>query len=156
MYRLKLTLAIFLLVTALALILSNTATPNAEVLFNLKRFQEKNFLSLKSSPEEKVNYYFVLLERRLKEIEDLKNSEEKTHLSSASLRYSTTAGELTDYLFRNGLTKYKEVVLEKFQKDQERLKFLVDSFPRDQGDEWKYIEDGINYLKVYSERLQKL
>jgi hypothetical protein len=156
MYRLKVGTAIFLFVISLALILSNSADPSSELLFNLKRFQEKNFLSHKNNPEDKVNYYFVLLERRLKEIEDLRSSQNNIYMSPASLRYSTTAGELTDYLFQNGLAQYKDVTLEKFKKDQEKLTFLLDSFPREQGDEWKYIEDDINYLKIYSERLQKL
>jgi len=156
MYRIKVGLAILLFVIALSLVLSNSAAPDKELLFGLKRFQEKNFLSLKNSPEDKVNYYIVLLERRLREIEDLRKSENNTYMSPASLRYAATAGELTDFLFQNGLTQYKETILEKFQKDQEKLKFLVDSFPRTQGDEWKYIEDDINYLKINSERLQKL
>lgn len=111
---------------------------------------------LKFSPESKVKYYEVLLEKRLKDLSTVIDDGEPSYILSSSLRYSTTAGQLTEYMQKNNMKGDVPTVLNIFKEHQKTLSELINSYPKDRDGEWKYIQDDINYLDTYSEYLSKL
>jgi hypothetical protein len=152
--KIKLGLIGGLLLLIVALIFSDKALPSSPELYNLKRLQEKIFMLVKTSPQDKVNYYNLLLDKRLEEILAIIQNRDFNLILSSSLRYSTTAGLMTDLIKSNHLTDASSLVLEKFKKHQIIFKNLDDAYPKDEGQEWKYIQDDYNYLSIYSQQLK--
>lgn len=143
-----------LIIASVSLILSRNASPNSSLLFGLKRVQEKVFLSVKSGPNDKVDYMSSLLEERLKELGALIKNSSYDYLWSASLRYSTFAGQITDLIVSNRMTDRLEAVKKQFQDHKKVLNDLYVAYPKNTDNvEYKYLEDGINYLDIYLEML---
>ncbi len=152
--RTQLLSILFLTITALALFFSNTAKPDNPVLFGLKRLQENTFYNLKG---DKIDYSNTLLSKRLEELKGLANKEQSRFLWSASLRYSTTAGRITEMI--KGETSREKALkqIEVFKKDQEEIRKTLQQFPVDfSNEDWKFLEDAINYLDIYIDQLQKM
>lgn len=154
--RIKLGLIAILAVFALSLILAQEATPNFGPLFALKRTQEKIFLSLKNTPSERVDYMSALLDNRLDELSrDVKSQNYGYILPSAS-RYSTLAGQITDLIAANNLTDKVEPIKIQFLNHKKTLKDIYVIYPKNTKNvEYKYIEDDINYLDLYLDKLSK-
>lgn len=154
--NLKKILIVILAVVVVLLLLSNQATPDSPI-FGVKRLQEKAFLSISQSPEKKVDYYFSLLDKRLEEIDYLVKNNKSDLLWSASLRYSTTAGEVSKLIADNNLTSLASKAITKFKSHQSIFKSLGDNFPnRFNTEDWKYLQDGSNYLDQYITILSKI
>lgn len=156
--RIQMGLIIILIIFALSLILSQKANPDIPPLFTLKRLQEKAFFKLKSSPLSKGAYLESLLEVRLEELENLVDSRSYNYILSSSLRYSATAGELTNLVVSNNLKGEMDHLKNIFSKHQKRLLYLTDKYPKDipGNEEWKYIQDDFNYLGLYLDQLSKV
>lgn len=157
--RTKIELISIVILVALVILLLTSfgAQPDSGLSYNLKRLQEKVFLNFKFSPEAKINYYNLLLDERLQELKYLVGANKTNLLWSASLRYSTTAGELTDILIGNNLQNQAPYFINKFTKHREELQSLLAGYPRDfSNEDWKFLEDGINYLNLYLDKLSKL
>lgn len=153
--NLKKILIIILVLIAISLLLSNSTNPDAP-FFGIKRLQEKVFLSFSLTPEKKADYYLSLLDKRLEEINYLIRNNKTDHLWSASLRYSATAGEISKLIVDNKLTSYASKAIEKFKSHQKAFKNLDDTFPnRFESENWKYLQDGVNYLDQYINQLSK-
>lgn len=153
MTRLKISLISILFLGLVSLLLSQNATPQSQLFFGLKRIQEKKFLILKSSPLEKAKYQSQLLDRRLYDLQQLVKNKNYTYILNASLRYSTTAGELTQLIKDNKLVDLTKRTQEKFNQHLRLLENLYDSYPKDVNGEYKFIQDDINYLKIYLTQL---
>lgn len=154
--NLKKILIVILAVVVVLLLLSNQATPDSPI-FGVKRLQEKAFLSISNSPEKKADYYLVLLDKRLEEIDYLVKNNKFDHLWSASLRYSTTAGEVTKLITDNNLSSYVPDTIAKFKSHQSVFKNLGDNFPnRFDNEDWKFLQDASNYLDQYITILSKI
>lgn len=152
--KIKLGLIITVALFILSLILSQNATPDFPPFFNLKRVQEKAYLSLKSSPEAKVDYMSLLLDSRLKELEAQVNNESYNYILPSALRYSTTAGQMTELIIANNLTSHNDWVSELFKKHKQKLNEIYVIYPKNTDNvEYKYIEDDINYLDIYLQKL---
>lgn len=155
--KIKVGLIFILAIFALALVASQNANPDKPALFGLKRVQEKIYLKLKSTPVERVNYMSILLDSRLKELEDIVHSKSYDFVLFSALRYSTTAGQITETMVSNNLTSQLDFVRGLFINHRQRLKSLYDFYPKNTSNlEYKYIEDGINYLDIYLDQLSKL
>ncbi len=135
------------------MIFSDKAQPSSVELYALKRLQEKFFMAIKTNPRDKIDYYNILLDKRLEELKAIIKNRESNLILSSSLRYSTTAGLMTEIIRSNLLTDVVSPTKEKFKKHQEILKNLDDSYPKDEGEEWKFIQDDYNYLSIYSQQL---
>lgn len=154
--NLKKILIIILVLVATSLLLSNSANPGTP-FFGIKRLQEKVFLSFSLAPEKKADYYLSLLDKRLEEINYLIKNKKTDHLWSASLRYSATAGEISKLIIDNNLISYASKAIEKFKSHQKAFKNLDDTFPnRFNNEDWKYLQDGVNYLDQYISQLSKV
>lgn len=150
--RIKIFLIAVLIISALALIGSRSANPYDEALFGLKRVQEKVFLKLKSDPVDRVNYLSALLDERLEEFENV--IENKNHIWDSSLRYSTFAGQITNLITENNLRSKLPEIRKQFEEHKAKLYEMYVIYPKNTGDgEYKYIEDAINYLNAYLEKL---
>lgn len=157
LYRLEIILIIILAFGAFSLILTRYVNPDFTPLFGLKRLQEKTFLNVKSDPKSKVEYLSFLLNIRLDEIKYLVNNKKYNFLLDASLRYSTLSGEITDLIILNNLKSQLEPVKNQFLYHKEILNGLYIKYPKNTDNvEYKYLEDDMNYLDIYLNKLAKL
>lgn len=155
--RLEIVLIVLLILVAFSLILTRYVNPDFPPLFNLKRLQEKVFLNTKSSPESRVEYMTFLLNIRLDEIKYVVNSKKYDYLLTSSLRYSTLAGEITELIIVNNLQSQAEPLKNQFLYHKQILHDLYDSYPKNTDNiEYKYLEDDINYLDIYLNKLSRL
>lgn len=152
--RAQVLLIIFLSITAIALLFSNSAKPDNPVLFGLKRYQENIFYNFKG---DKIDYSNTLLAKRLEELKGLANGESARFLWAASLRYSTTAGRITEMIKGKNSKEKALKQIEAFNKDKKEIEQKLEEFPKDFGtDDWKFLEDAINYLNIYIKQLQEV
>ncbi len=152
----KKVLIVILTVVAGSLFLSNQASPDS-LLFGVKRLQEKVFMNISQTPEKKVDYYMSLLDKRLEEIDYLVKNKQSNYLWSASLRYSTSAGEISKLIVDNNLTSYASKAITKFKSHQIVLKNLDETFPNHYNvEEWKYLQDDSNYIDLYINQLSQI
>lgn len=151
--KIKTGITIVLLVLIVATLFSDRALPSSVELFTLKRLQEKFFMAIKTNPKDKIDYYNILLDKRIEELKTIIKNREPNLILSSSLRYSTTAGLMTELIISNHLTEVVNTTQEKFKKHQEIFKNLDNSYQKDEGEEWKFIQDDYNYLSIYSQQL---
>lgn len=150
----QLGLIITLVLFALALIFSQNANPDFPPLFSLKRIQEKAYLSLKNKPEDRVDYLSSLLNKRLAELDSQIRRQSYDYILPSSLRYSALAGQITDLVIANNLTDKVDSIKKMFLDHQKVLHNLDIIYPKNTDNwEWKYIQDDINYLKLYLDKL---
>lgn len=126
--------------------------PDAGSKYLIKRFKEKVFMFFKFDLNSKIVYYQVLLDRRLGELAYIAENRNIAHIETTSSRYESTAGQLAQILIVN---KNKEKLLEVKQKFKDHLLGLAkiqDSFLSSSA-EWRFIENDINSLKLYSQQI---
>ncbi len=154
----QLGLIIFLVVFALSLVLSQKANPSNSSLFSLKRVQEKVYLKLKSDPGVRVDYMIFLLNNRLYELDTVVKGKNYQFVLPSASRYSTLAGQITDLVITNNLKSKVESIKQTFENHQKVLNDLYVYYPKNIPDnvEWKYIQDDVNYLKIYLDKLSKI
>lgn len=158
MQQIKLSSIIILSILAILLLVSNNANPD-RIDYGFKRLQEKLFLSLHFSPPQKVNYYNTLLSQRLRELEYLTQNKKTYMLWQSSLRYATTAGEVTDVIIKNNLKDRANQFREEFNQHQQAINNLLINYPGDLDpteENSKFLTDAINYLNEYIEKLSKI
>lgn len=154
--QIKILLIIVLSIFGLSVILSRNAAPDSPFLFKVERLKEKSFMFLKFSQKSKVEYYKVLLGKRLRNLSTVIEDGEPSFILTSSLRYSTTAGQLTEYIQKNQMKSEVTPILNMFREHQKVLLDLINSYPKERDGEWKYIQDDINYLDTYSKYLSDL
>lgn len=158
MQQIKLATIIILAVLAIILLASNGANPD-RIDYGFKRAQEKLFLGLKFSPQQKVDYYQTLLNNRLKELEYLTYNKKTYMLWQSSLRYSATAGQVTDLIISNNLKDKAAQFATLFQKHQQEINNLLTNYPGDLDpteENSKFLTDAINYLNEYIDKLSQI
>ena len=125
------------------------ATPDYPVLYRIKRLEEKAYFLLLRKPEDEVNFSQGLLNLRLKELNHLVVVKEFDLLYPASLRYAAAADEAVNLVKVSGkaelITETKQLLVD--QKAD--LHNLLKTFPAQDSDSGKYIQDDINYLTIY-------
>ena len=152
--KIQLGAILILAVFALILLLSQTATLDNPVRFSFKRIQEKAYLNLKSNPQEQLDYMSFLLDRRLEELGNQVRRQSYSHILPSATRYSTLAGQITDLLVTNNLEDKIEGIKQQFLDHQKVLQDIYVMYPKNTDNvEYKYIEDDINYLKIYLDKL---
>lgn len=156
--KIKLGLIVVLIIMVVSLLLSRTANPDLPLFWGLKRIQEKVFLNLKPNPSQRVDYMSGLLDSRKDEIVNLVNNKSYNFILPSSLRYSTLAGQITDLIVANNLTDKVETIKNQFLDHKKALQTAYVIYPKNIPDnvEWKYIQDDINYLDLYLDKLSKI
>lgn len=158
MQRTKLAAIIVLGLLAILLVASNSANPD-RLDYGFKRLQEKLYLSLKFSPQQKADYYETLLNNRLNELKYLTNNKKTYLLWQSSSRYSATAGQLTDLIGQNDLKDKAAQFISIFQTHQAAINNLLTNYPGDLDpteENSKFLTDAINYLNQYIDKLSQV
>ena len=153
--QLKIIFTLVLAVFIICLLLSWSAIPSAPFTFKLKRLQEKIQLYLRVDPESSLDYQINLLSRRKDDIVSVVNIAEYSYILTSSLRYSTNAGEITESIIKNDMKQNIPATLDIFSQHSEIFKGLLEKYPKELNEEWKYIQDDINYLEIYSRMLNE-
>lgn len=137
-----------LLIFVLVLLNISVSNPASWPFYSLKRLYEKTQLSLKSNPEEKLNYQYNLLDNRLTELIFIAENQISSQVLTTSLRYSTTVGQITELIIKDNLKGEAQKAKEKFEAHLLIVKELSQTYPKDDS-EAKYIIDDVNYLQTY-------
>lgn len=155
--KIQLILIFVLAFFGLSLILSQNANPDATLIFGLKRIQEKTFLSFKSEPVSRLDYMSNMLENRLEELSNSVKNKKYDYVLPAASRYSSLAGQMTDLIIANNLSDKIDPVKNQFSAHAKVLHEIYVIYPKNtENVEYKYIEDDINYLKIYLDKLSKI
>lgn len=129
--------------------------PDSVLKYNFKRLGEKTILFFNFFPSGKVKYMQKLFEERLLELEYIVETKNIAHIEKMSQRYETTAGQLTELIVEKLLRRDAGKVRDTFDKHTEMLKFLRSQYEYDTA-EWRFIQNDINSLKIYSDQLSPL
>jgi hypothetical protein len=142
----------FLVIFVLILLNVSVATPNSWPFYDFKRLYEKTRLTLISSPEDKLNYQYSLLDKRLAELTFIVENKASSQILNTSLRYSTTAGQTVEIVIDNNMTDKLEKTKQKLEGHLLIVKNLIQKYPSDDS-EAKFIIDDANYLQIYINKL---
>ncbi len=154
--KIQLGLIAVLVVVVIALIVSQNASPDFPPFFALKRIQEKVFLNLKSSPQQVIDYKRSLLNNRLEELSSQVNRKSYGYILPSAQRYSTLAGEITETVISNNMKDQIPSIINQFNDHKKVLQDLYVIYPKNTDNwEWKYIQDDINYLDLYLDKLSQ-
>lgn len=153
--QIKILLSILSVIFIISFVLSQNTNPNSLFLYNLKRLQEKTILKLMIFPKNNLWYQTKLLEKRLNEIIAITNLNEHSFILKSSLRYSTTAGQITEYILTNNMQDKILPIQKILKRHRDVLQTVVDKYPKDLDVEWKFIQDDINYIDIYFKMLDQ-
>lgn len=129
---------------------ATVSMPDSPV-YPLKRLEEKAMFKLGSSRSKQISYNEMLLNRRFQELQYVLSLREYPLFLSSSLRYSTTAGDITDMIISDKDVAEAKNALHIFAKQRGELKHFVAK--KDTQNDWKFIQDSANYLTIYSNKL---
>ncbi len=141
-----------LIIFILLLLNISVAKPTNRPFYSLLRLYEKTQLSLKSDPKDKLNYQYELLDKRLGELDFIVRNGYSPYILTSSLRYSTTAGQITELIVNNNLKDESQKAKNKFETHMLIVKDLSNKYLKNDG-EIKYVIDDINYLQKYIDLL---
>ncbi len=142
--------------TAGVLFFSQDVPPDSG-FYPFRRISEKLLLQTQRTPLEKSAYYRHLLDQRLEDIRSMflnslaKDKTKNNDRLSSSLRYSTTAGEVTMLVNSNDLREEKLLLRKQFQSHRIIFEKMLNTYT---GHDRKYLEDNINYLTQYQKDLE--
>ena len=124
------------------------------IIYFAKRVWEKFCVKIVIKHESKVEYYEILIEKRLSELGYVAKSKNIGQTQKASERFSYFSGTLTEYLLeKEGVDEDKKRLRERFENYKKPLEELRDEFPANSSD-WMMISYCIDSLKEYSTKLQ--
>ena len=133
------------------------ADPSIAPLFALKRIQEKVFMKMKTTPTDRLEYMSLMLDSRLNELNSIVRGKNYDHVLYSSLRYSTLAGQMSEEVLTNNLNLRVDAVRKQFSDHLVILNDIYVFYPKNTSNlEYKYIEDDINYLKIYLDKLSAI
>lgn len=146
-----------LVVVVISLIASQSASPDFPPFFGIKRVQEKAFLNLKSGPQQVVDYKRNLLNTRLEELSSQVKRKSYGYILPSAQRYSTLAGEITETVISSNMKDQIPSIINQFNDHKKVLQNLYVIYPKNTDNwEWKYIQDDMNYLDLYLDKLSKI
>lgn len=146
-----------LVLIVVSLLLAQKADPDFPPFWGLKRVQEKVFFKFKSNASEQVDYMRGLLNIRLEELSNQVRRQSYNYILPSALRYSTLAGQITDTIIASNMKDQVPAVINQFKDHQKVLQDLYVIYPKNTDNwEWKYIQDDVNYLKIYLDRLKEI
>ena len=126
--------------------------PDSFYAYNGKRLWEKIVLLTKFSPTSKVKYMQKLLNERELELEYIIETKNSAHIEKTSQRYETTAGQLAEFIIKRSLKRSVGTTKDKFDKHTVILNYFKNEFSQDTA-EWRFVQNDINSLKIYSDKL---
>jgi hypothetical protein len=143
-----------LVIFVLILLNISVANPTSGVFYSLKRLYEKTQINLKQTPKEKLDYQYILLDKRLSELTYIVENGVSQGILTSSLRYSTTAGQITDIIIQNNFKDEAKKARGKFAIHYAIVKNLLQKYSGN-ASEMKFITDDLNYLTIYIKLLSE-
>lgn len=135
-------------VTAAAAIGYEQVNPKDGFNYGLKRFREKVSFFLKFSKDSKAKFLEKQVNMRLSELKYTINQKDMANFESATTRYFATVGQYTDFLKEKDVSYNKEEIVKNFDEHIAVIKELQKNFDSATA-EWRFLEDDINYIKIY-------
>lgn len=151
------TLIIYLATTLLIFFSILIIAQNVNVLsplFPLRRLDEKIILMTKHDPDSHTKYLLDLVDNRMSDLSFIMNKNQYAYLLPASLRYSSTVGTLTEYVQTHNLKQFTPDIQKKLSRHTQILQRLIKQY-HGKHEEWKYLQDDINYIEQYKTQLPK-
>lgn len=135
--------------------------PDNESIYKYKRAQEKFILDHKTESGSRADYYEELLDNRFKELNYLGKNNLGQYISTASSRYSTTLGELSELIVQNNLSDQRKKITQKLPEYKKQLKMVHDSLFVKYGvietlDQRWYLQRAMDSSDIFLEKLQAL
>jgi len=144
-------LVLGIILTGGTLFLAPQAHPDFPPLYKVKRLEEKVIEKTKHTPQARADYDAQLLQNRLEDIQYVTSNKEYGLFLGVSLRYGATAGTLRNFILTNRLHSKNSSTIQLFKTQQASIQKLL-SKKGDQ-EEWKFIQDDVNYLTIYQQGL---
>lgn len=124
--------------------------------YGLKRLKEKLLLILPfRSAKSKAGLYEQFTKNRLAELKYVVDQKDMANFENATTRYFTTVGQFVDFLTKNGTADQKSQAAKSLSTHTPVLEALRDTFEGQEKAEWRFMQDDINYVKLYTDQLQK-
>ena len=132
-----------------------TISPKYGYKYLFKRLREKiTLFVLSKNPLRKADYYSKLLDKRLAELKQVVEEKDIGNIETTSQRYSSTLGELVNFIKQNNLVEMKTKILAKMAEQLPLLESYQKNYSFNTA-EWRFVEHDIDYLKEYSSMLSK-
>lgn len=128
--------------------------PNGGFGYVTKRLGEKvKLFFLSFSRENKEGYYAELAGRRLAELKYVIEKEDLNNFEIATIRYSSTVGEWTEFILDEKLEERKRSAVEVMTKHLPVVEKLMTKYDGTTA-EWRFVKQDADYLNIYISKLQ--
>lgn len=127
------------------LIVYEKTNPDAGFLYKIKRFREKSYLTYlkKFKPQEVTDYYFVLINKRFRELKYVVEKNKLEFLETSVTRYNSQIGEVID------ITNEQGIDIQTFQPiieiQREIMPDLRDKYPANSA-QWLLLQQSLDIL----------
>lgn len=119
-----------------------------------KRLKEKvKLFFLSFSVESKENYYKELTEIRLAELKFVIDKNNMGNFEKATIRYSSTIGEWTEFILDEKLDERKRPAVEVMTTHLPVVEKLMTRYDGTTA-EWRFVKQDFDYLNIYISKLQ--
>lgn len=127
------------------LIVYEKTNPDARFLYKIKRFREKSYLAYlkRFKPQEVTDYYFVLINKRFRELKYIVEKNKIELLETSATRYNSQMGEVIDIINEQGID------IKTFQPvigiQREIMPDLRDKYPANSA-QWLLLQQSLDIL----------
>lgn len=129
-----------------------SVNPTDGISYLLKRINEKISLFFAFSDGNKVKSYKRLTNVRLAELKFIIENKRQAYFEKSTQRYFTVAGEFVSFITSKNLKSEFIPVREQLQSQIPILTGLRNQYSPESA-EWRFVEDDINYVKGYIDKL---
>lgn len=137
----------------LVVVAYDSVNPKDGFAFIWKRLGEKAKLVLFSFfPEKKADYYKKILDSRLAEMKYIVDNKDLNHIEKGSWRYSTIAGQYTEFILKKKLANKKKDAVNLLTKHLVVVETFQEAFNPTTA-EWRLVKQDADYLRIYISQL---
>ncbi len=129
--------------------------PDNSSSYKVKRLKEKVTLIFKFSAKAKSAHLSKLLAKRMDELTYIVENKKMFYFEKATLRYSATAGQLSEVIVAKSLKSEAGSAKEQMEAYIPQIEKLQENFSSDSA-EWRFLQDDINSLKIYIDKLTSI
>lgn len=151
--QLKNYLILALVILGAAVLISPKSNPAYTNLYRFKRIREKISLAFQLTPKSKARYYRYQLDLRLTELNQLLNQKDYDMIRYSSLRYSTTARDLTERITRHNLADEIAPTVKLLKQHLAIFEDLLSRYPPNFDNELEPLRDAYYCLHIYLNQL---
>lgn len=131
----------------------DSVNPKDGFKFILKRLREKAGLGVLSFfPGKKADYYKKVLDSRLAEMKYIVDNKDLNYIEKGSWRYSTIAGQYTEFILKKNLANKKKETVDLLTKHLVAIETFQEAFDPTTA-EWRLVKQDADYLRIYISQL---